>query len=135
MVAKYSKIRKWELNYATWIQSPSLFFFFFFQITIPNHTIQWFLPDLYFIWCAKRSVVDFLALFSIFTSLTYARFFHPCNPIFHLVSQLPIKTLVFFLSPMEEINSPFLTAVSVPTRTPAARGISSEKLLCSCSDG
>lgn len=31
--------------------------------TIPNYMItEWFLPDPYFIWCAKRSGTDFMAL-------------------------------------------------------------------------
>lgn len=74
---------------------------------------EWFVPDTYLTWCAKRSGADFTALLGILFYLSNILFLHPDNPAFHLVSQHPIKSLLF-LSPIEEINSPLLIPVSIP---------------------
>lgn len=87
------KIRKWQLSshMQTDFDTP-----FSDYNTVTNYMMtEWFLPDPYFIWCAKRSGADFTAFLGILFYLSNIWFLYPDNPAFHLVSQHPIKSLLF----------------------------------------
>lgn len=87
------KIRKWQLSshMQTDFDTP-----FSDYNTIINYMMtEWFLPDPYSIWRAKRSGANFTAFLGILFYLSNIWFLHPDNPAFHLVSQHPIKSLLF----------------------------------------
>lgn len=81
------KIRKWQLSSYMQIEFDTPFSD---HNTIINSMMtESFLPDPYFIWCAKRSGVDFTALLGILFYPSNIWFLHSDNPAFHLVFQHP----------------------------------------------